>query len=69
MPFGLWTRVGPNTSIFPQIILTKHTRVMSHRKKYFAVSSVTDLFKIIDNHTIINFIKETDFSLNFLLAL
>ena len=42
-------------------ILVEFTNLWSFVKKYFTVSSVTDLFKSTDNHTIINFIKETDF--------
>ena len=34
------------------------------REKYFTVSFVADLFKSADDHTVINFIKETHFTTN-----
>jgi len=42
-------------------ILVECANLRDIREKYFMVPSVTDLFKSTDNHTVINFIKETFF--------
>ena len=42
-------------------ILLECTNLGNIREKYFTVSSLTHLFKSIDNHTVINVIKETNF--------
>jgi len=42
-------------------VLVECSNLQAIREKYFTVTSVTDLFNSIDNHTIINFIKETHF--------
>jgi len=50
------------------IILVECANLRDIREKYFTVSSVADFFKSADNHTVINFIKETHFTANFILA-
>jgi len=42
-------------------ILVECRNLHDIREKYFTMCSVIDLFKSIDNHTILNFIKETIF--------
>ena len=45
-------------------ILVECANLWDIREKYFTVSFVADLFKSMDNHTVINFIKETYFTTN-----
>jgi len=47
-----------------QHILVEYANLRDIRDKYFTMSSVTDLFKSIDNHAVINFTKETYFITN-----
>ena len=42
-------------------ILVECPNLRDIRGKYFTVSSLSDLFKSINNHSIINLIKETNF--------
>ena len=42
-------------------ILVECANLRDIREKYFAVSSIADLFNRVDNHTVIDFIKETHF--------
>jgi len=42
-------------------ILVECANLRDIREKYFTVSSLTDLFDRLDNHSVIDFIKETHF--------
>jgi len=42
-------------------ILVECANLRDIREKYFIVSSLADLFNTVDNHTVIDFIKETHF--------
>ena len=42
-------------------ILVEFANFRDIREKYFTVSSLADLFNRVDNHTVIDFIKETHF--------
>jgi len=54
----LWNSTFSKTHI---PVLVECANLRNIREKYFMVSFVADLFKCIDNHTLINFIKETHF--------
>ena len=42
-------------------ILVECANLRDIREKYFTVCSLADLFNRVDNHTVIDFIKETHF--------
>ena len=42
-------------------ILVKCPNLQNTRNKYFSVSCLRDLFESVDNHVIIDFIKDTNF--------
>jgi len=45
-------------------ILVECANLRYIREKYFTVTSLADLFDRVDNHTVIDFIKETHFTTN-----
>jgi len=42
-------------------ILLDCTNFQENLEKHYAISSLRELFETVDNHTIINFIKEANF--------
>jgi len=64
---GTWFRwfhlsfLSPLVPLTVKHILVECANLRDIREKYLTVSSLADLFDRVDNHTVIDFIKETHF--------